>query len=88
MRLKELLEIRKNAENKSDLINPSKLNVHIPEATEFEYLRNILFEYMMGREPVTLTKVISAVLRFNQDQTDEILRRLDTHSNPIRTLQP
>ncbi|GFR26532.1 golgin subfamily A member 4 [Trichonephila clavata] len=28
----------------------------IPEPTEFEYLKNIIYEYMMGKEPVTLAK--------------------------------
>jgi len=57
-RLKELLNVRqeKNSENNknnnSDLENCAILGIHLPQPTEYEYLRNILFEFMMGREPV------------------------------------
>lgn len=47
----------------------------LPEPTEFEYLKNIIYEYMMGKEPVTLAKVIAAVLRFNDVQTQQVIRR-------------
>ncbi|CAL1292393.1 unnamed protein product [Larinioides sclopetarius] len=47
----------------------------IPEPTEFEYLKNIIYEYMMGKEPVTLAKVIAAVLRFSDKQTQQVIRR-------------
>ncbi|PSN43928.1 hypothetical protein C0J52_03778 [Blattella germanica] len=32
--------------------------------TELEYLRNILYEYMMGKEPVVLARVIAAVVNW------------------------
>ncbi|XP_072454999.1 golgin subfamily A member 4 isoform X2 [Notamacropus eugenii] len=47
------------------------------EPTEFEYLRKVLFEYMMGRETKTMAKVITTVLRFPADQTQKILERED-----------
>ncbi|XP_069898513.1 golgin subfamily A member 4 isoform X2 [Dipodomys merriami] len=47
------------------------------EPTEFEYLRKVLFEYMMGRETKTMAKVITTVLRFPDDQTQKILERED-----------
>lgn len=47
----------------------------LPEPTEFEYLKNILFEYMMGKEPLTLAKVIAAVLRFSDEQTKLVLKK-------------
>lgn len=52
MRLRELLDIRKRAEANSQNGVPLISGVHLPEPTEYEYLRNILFEFMMGREPV------------------------------------
>ncbi|XP_076361936.1 uncharacterized protein LOC143252930 isoform X2 [Tachypleus tridentatus] len=55
--------------------NLSQTSLNLPEPTEYEYLRNILFEYMMGKEPLILAKVISAVLRFSEDQTQQILTR-------------
>uniref|UniRef100_A0A8C3HIR3 Golgin A4 n=1 Tax=Chrysemys picta bellii TaxID=8478 RepID=A0A8C3HIR3_CHRPI len=48
------------------------------EPTEFEYLRKVLFEYMMGRETKTMAKVITTVLKFPADQTQKILEREDT----------
>lgn len=48
LRLKELLEIRSREESHR---NKSGDPNNLMEATEFEYLRNIMFEYMMGREP-------------------------------------
>ncbi|XP_055985070.1 golgin subfamily A member 4 isoform X2 [Sorex fumeus] len=47
------------------------------ESTEFEYLRKVLFEYMMGRETKTMAKVITTVLKFPDDQTQKILERED-----------
>ncbi|KAM9101462.1 golgin subfamily A member 4 isoform 4-T4 [Sarcophilus harrisii] len=47
------------------------------EPTEFEYLRKVLFEYMMGRETKTMAKVITTVLKFPADQTQKILERED-----------
>lgn len=35
-----------------DMENCAILGVHLPQPTEYEYLRNILFEFMIGREPV------------------------------------
>ncbi|XP_072009279.1 golgin subfamily A member 4 isoform X6 [Engystomops pustulosus] len=53
------------------------------EPTEFEYLRKVLFEYMMGRETKTMAKVITTVLRFPADQAQKILERED--SRPVYT---
>ncbi|XP_037076302.1 uncharacterized protein LOC119097360 [Pollicipes pollicipes] len=54
--------------------------------TELEYLRNILFEYMMGKEPLTLAKVIAAVLKFSSDQTEKVLEREEhRQSAPVAT---
>ncbi|GFY65723.1 golgin subfamily A member 4 [Trichonephila inaurata madagascariensis] len=55
----------------------------IPEPTEFEYLKNIIYEYMMGKEPVTLAKVIAAVLRFSDTQTQQVIRREEAR-HPMR----
>ncbi|KAM8967030.1 golgin subfamily A member 4 [Pelodytes ibericus] len=45
------------------------------EPTEFEYLRKVMFEYMMGHETKTMAKVITTVLRFPTDQAQKILDR-------------
>ena len=52
VRLKELLNIRRFAETHNSENTPLLSGVHLPEPTEYEYLRNILFEFMVGREPV------------------------------------
>ncbi|XP_032092995.1 golgin subfamily A member 4 isoform X4 [Thamnophis elegans] len=45
------------------------------EPTEFEYLRKVIFEYMMGHETKTMAKVITSVLKFPPDQTQKILEQ-------------
>ncbi|KAM8758237.1 golgin subfamily A member 4 isoform 2-T2 [Rhynchonycteris naso] len=52
------------------------------EPTEFEYLRKVLFEYMMGRETKTMAKVITTVLKFPDDQTQKILERESDRPTP------
>ena len=55
----------------------SNSNFHgsLEEATELEYLRNILFEYMMGNQPATLAKVVAAIVKFTPEQTRKITER-------------
>uniref|UniRef100_A0A4W5RRB8 Golgin A4 n=1 Tax=Hucho hucho TaxID=62062 RepID=A0A4W5RRB8_9TELE len=48
------------------------------EPTEFEYLRKVLFEYMMGRETKTMAKVITSMLKFPPDQALQVLEKEDT----------
>lgn len=55
------------------------------EPTEFEYLRNILYEYMMGRERKQMAKVLVALLRFSPKQQKEILRKVDEQANQVKT---
>ncbi|KAG7275650.1 hypothetical protein CRUP_009616 [Coryphaenoides rupestris] len=45
----------------------------LSEPTEFEYLRKVLFEYMMGRETKTMAKVLTSVLKFPPDQVQIVL---------------
>nr|XP_029541209.1 golgin subfamily A member 4 isoform X2 [Oncorhynchus nerka] len=52
------------------------------EPTEFEYLRKVLFEYMMGRETKTMAKVITSMLKFPQDQAQQVLEKEDTKAIP------
>ncbi|KAI5611533.1 golgin subfamily A member 4 isoform X1, partial [Silurus asotus] len=49
-----------------------------PEPTEFEYLRKVMFEYMMGRETKTMAKVITSMLKFPADQAQKVLEREDS----------
>ncbi|GAB1603388.1 golgin subfamily A member 4-like isoform X3 [Argonauta hians] len=47
------------------------------EPTEFEYLKNILYQYMIGKETKTLAKVIATVVQFSEDQTNNIMAQED-----------
>ncbi|KRX20081.1 Golgin subfamily A member 4 [Trichinella nelsoni] len=56
------------------------------EPTEAEYLKNILFRYMvqresLGKECVTLAKAIAAVVKFSPMQTKEILTKEESRNN-------
>ncbi|GJQ81944.1 hypothetical protein Trydic_g20410 [Trypoxylus dichotomus] len=42
---------------------------------KLEYLRNVLFNYMIGRESLVLAKVITAVCKFNKEQTELIMQK-------------
>ncbi|KAF8569322.1 hypothetical protein P879_04988 [Paragonimus westermani] len=55
--------------------SPSAGSFH--DFVENEYLKNVLFEYMMGRETMTLSKVLCSILRFSPDQTKRILQHED-----------
>lgn len=63
---RELTELRKLVKLRHETLEDS---------TEIEYLRNILFEYMMGKETLVLAKVIAAVVKFDQDQTLKIIKK-------------
>ncbi|XP_046812974.1 golgin subfamily A member 4-like isoform X2 [Vespa crabro] len=63
---RELVELRKLVKLRHETLEDS---------TEIEYLRNILYEYMMGKETMVLAKVIAAVVKFDQEQTAKILKK-------------
>ncbi|XP_069001048.1 golgin subfamily A member 4 isoform X6 [Embiotoca jacksoni] len=52
------------------------------EPTEMEYLRKVLFEYMMGRETKTMAKVITSMLKFPPDQAQKVLDKEDSKATP------
>ncbi|XP_052326745.1 golgin subfamily A member 4-like isoform X1 [Oncorhynchus keta] len=52
------------------------------QLTEFEYLRKVLFEYMMGRETKTMAKVLTSMLKFPPDQAQQVLEKEDTKAIP------
>ena len=51
-----------------------------PHGAEFEYFRNILFEYMMGRQTQHLLKVIAALARFSESQKKQLYARVAYHN--------
>ncbi|CAL8257679.1 unnamed protein product [Lota lota] len=54
----------------------------LSEPTEFEYLRKVLFEYMMGRETKTMAKVLTSVLKFPPDQVQIVLDKEESKALP------
>ena len=56
--LKRVIELGKVSGSASSTSNGVENNFHgsLEEATELEYLRNIMFEYMMGRQPAVSLK--------------------------------
>ncbi|XP_054654648.1 golgin subfamily A member 4 isoform X2 [Dunckerocampus dactyliophorus] len=54
----------------------------LSEATEMEYLRKVLFEYMMGRETKTMAKVITSMLKFPPDQAQKVLDKEESKVMP------
>lgn len=74
---RELAELRKLVKLRHDSLD---------ESTEIEYLRNILFKYMMGKETMILAKVIAAVVKFDQEQTAKILKKEEDKLTLVRKI--
>ncbi|KAK3877548.1 hypothetical protein Pcinc_017735 [Petrolisthes cinctipes] len=68
--LKALLELKRRTRSGGGGV---RLGVALEEAAEFEYLKNILYQYMLGKETQTLSKVLCAVVKFDGQQQREIL---------------
>lgn len=60
----------------------------LQENTELEYLRNILYEYLTGSgtHSVTLAKVLSAVVKFDDAQTRQVLQKEKERQGFVSTL--
>lgn len=74
---RELAELRK-------LVKMRQENVE--DSTEIEYLRNILYKYMMGKETMVLARVIAAVVKFDQEQTSKILKKEEDKLSLVRNI--
>ncbi|KXJ74373.1 hypothetical protein RP20_CCG013803 [Aedes albopictus] len=74
--------LKLQAEKLSRQLDETLVSMHHNEGiaanTEFEYLRNILFQYLSGNvtgNNSTLVKVIAAVLKFTPQQTQVVLEK-------------
>ncbi|KAJ8972107.1 hypothetical protein NQ314_000333, partial [Rhamnusium bicolor] len=47
----------------------------LSNSTEVEYLKNVLYNYMLGKESMVLARVIAAVCKFDPQQTETVLQR-------------
>ncbi|XP_042206402.1 golgin subfamily A member 4-like [Homarus americanus] len=72
--LKALLELKRRTRGGvGGGVTGTRLGMALEEAAEFEYLKNILYQYMLGKETQTLSKVLCAVVKFDSQQQQEIL---------------
>ncbi|XP_050436098.1 putative leucine-rich repeat-containing protein DDB_G0290503 isoform X2 [Adelges cooleyi] len=85
---KELSEIKKMYRNEvhnklstnEDDVNDDKCFV------EMEYLRNILYEYMMGKQPMVLVKVLAAIVKFDTEQLTTVLQKEEQKVSLLKSL--
>ncbi|KAK6635090.1 hypothetical protein RUM44_000339 [Polyplax serrata] len=75
MELKKMSSKRKSWMNSSDNQDWYYTSGGLENDTEHEYLKNILYEYMMGKEQLVLAKVLSAIVKFNDEQTHNVLEK-------------
>ncbi|KAH1018632.1 golgin subfamily A member 4 isoform X1 [Dendroctonus ponderosae] len=47
----------------------------LSSSTEIEYLKNVLYNYMLGKESMVLARVIAAVCKFDPNQTEAVLQK-------------
>ena len=43
------------------------------EPTEIDYLKKIVFSYMMGTDSLTMAKVIMAILKFDEEEKTQLI---------------
>nr|XP_045582291.1 golgin subfamily A member 4-like isoform X1 [Procambarus clarkii] len=79
--LKALLELKRRSRGGGGGGSSMRLGVSLEEAAEFEYLKNILYQYMLGKETQTLSKVLCAVVKFDSQQQQEILEHEEQRQN-------
>nr|CAH7715131.1 unnamed protein product [Callosobruchus chinensis] len=61
--------------------------VDLSTSTEIEYLRNVLYNYMMGKESLVLARVIAAVCKFDPQQTELILQKEQQRQSLVSFIQ-
>jgi chromosome segregation ATPase len=61
----------------SSMDTPSKYITLAPEphGQEFEYLRNVLYQYMTGKGNKHMAKALAAIVRFSPEQTQKVLQK-------------
>ncbi|XP_025419297.1 golgin subfamily A member 4-like isoform X2 [Sipha flava] len=85
---KELSELKKMYRNEvhSKHQNIDGDNDNEKGGCEMEYLRNILYEYMMGKQPMVLAKVLAAIVKFDSNQLNTILQKEEQKVSLLKTL--
>ncbi|KAB7500212.1 hypothetical protein Anas_05362 [Armadillidium nasatum] len=75
--LKALLEVKRRKGRGGGHSELRNAGGSLEDSAEFEYLRNILYQYMIGKETQTLAKVLCAVVKFNKEQQSQIIDHED-----------
>ncbi|XP_041973899.1 putative leucine-rich repeat-containing protein DDB_G0290503 [Aricia agestis] len=86
---KKLKLSNEKLERKLDEALVSLRHLHsLQENTELEYLKNILYEYLTGSgtHSYTLAKVLAAVVKFDDKQTDTVLQKEKERQGVLRQL--
>ncbi|XP_074659132.1 uncharacterized protein LOC141911926 isoform X2 [Tubulanus polymorphus] len=99
----EMMQARLNCYERGETPPPSPCNMNhsginnsssvggglLCEATEYEYLKNILYQYMLGKETKVLARVLCTIMRFSKDQAQHVIEReeakLVSWLRPVRT---
>ena len=55
----------------------TRLSPLFREPTEMEYLKQVLYQYMTGKEVSTMTKVIAAIMKFTPEETKAVVDRTE-----------
>ena len=58
----------------------------LEEATEFEFMRNILYKYMLGQNgqgDISLAKVLIRVAKFDAEMAERVLQREEEKSKSL-----
>jgi len=67
-------------------------NVHcnhshsLEEASEFPYLKNVLYKFMLGQETETLARVLATVVKFTPDELKEVIRHEEKKHSLLSSL--
>lgn len=56
----------------------------LSSSTEIEYLKNVLYNYMLGKESLVLARVIAAVCKFDKQQTEMVLAKEQQKQTLVR----
>ena len=58
----------------------------LEDASEFPYLKNVLYQYMLGKESETLARVLATVVKFTPDELREVIRHEEKKHSLLSSL--
>ena len=61
-------------------------NYSLDEANEFPYLKNVLYQYMLGKEPLTLARVLATVVKFTPEELREVIKHEEKKTSLLASL--